>query len=141
MAPRWVTEKRLRISVRTSVLAANTQLGGKLVVDCTGEGAVFVAAEANCAIEAIGDITTSTVVTLGKLVYDSPSAERVIEIHPLVNQGRGSVPFGSSSPCAAQATQSRACLWQPPLDQMMARLAIKANPCHAFLTPTAGHLS
>lgn len=73
---------------------------GKLVVDCTGEAAVFVAAEANCAIEAIGDITTPTVVTLGKLVYDSPSAESVIEIHPLVTQvRRSSVLFISHSLC------------------------------------------
>ncbi|MBA0697706.1 hypothetical protein Goari_021235, partial [Gossypium aridum] len=30
---------------------------GKLIVDCTGEGALFVKAEANCTMEEIGDIT------------------------------------------------------------------------------------
>ncbi|KVH98120.1 Chloramphenicol acetyltransferase-like domain-containing protein, partial [Cynara cardunculus var. scolymus] len=40
---------------------------GKLIVDCSGEGVVFVEAEANCAIEDIGDNTKPDPVTLGKL--------------------------------------------------------------------------
>lgn len=59
---------------------------GKLIVDCTGEGAVFVEAEANCSIEKIGDITKPDPVTLGKLVYDIPGARNILEIPPLVAQ-------------------------------------------------------
>jgi omega-hydroxypalmitate O-feruloyl transferase len=59
---------------------------GKLIVDCTGEGAVFVEAEADCAIEEIGNITKPDPVTLGKLVYDIPGAKNILEIPPLVAQ-------------------------------------------------------
>ncbi|KAM1009176.1 hypothetical protein ACFX13_045479 [Malus domestica] len=59
---------------------------GKLIVDCTGEGAVFVEAEADCAIEEIGDITKPDPETLGKLVYDVPGAKNMLEIPPLVAQ-------------------------------------------------------
>ncbi|XP_059644737.1 omega-hydroxypalmitate O-feruloyl transferase-like [Cornus florida] len=59
---------------------------GKLIVDCTGEGAVFVEAEANGTIEEIGDITKPDPVTLGKLVYDIPAASNILDIPPLVAQ-------------------------------------------------------
>ncbi|KAF4361154.1 hypothetical protein F8388_007575 [Cannabis sativa] len=59
---------------------------GKLIVICNGEGAVFVEAEANCSIEEIGDITKPDPVTLGKLVYDIPGANNILEIPPLVAQ-------------------------------------------------------
>ncbi|KAF8408454.1 hypothetical protein HHK36_007607 [Tetracentron sinense] len=59
---------------------------GKLIVDCTGEGAVFVEAEANCTIEEIGDIAKPDPVTLGKLVYDIPGAKNILEMPPLVAQ-------------------------------------------------------
>ena len=59
---------------------------GKLIVNCTGEGALFVEAEADCAIEEIGDITKPDPVTLGKLVYDVPGAKNILEIPPLVAQ-------------------------------------------------------
>ncbi|KAJ9140136.1 hypothetical protein P3X46_030818 [Hevea brasiliensis] len=59
---------------------------GKLIVDCTGEGAVFVEAEANCSITEIGDTTKPDPVTLGKLVYDIPGAQNILQMPPLVAQ-------------------------------------------------------
>ncbi|KAF8390690.1 hypothetical protein HHK36_025217 [Tetracentron sinense] len=59
---------------------------GKLTVDCTGEGAIFVEAEANCTLEEIGDITKPDPVTLSKLVYDSPGAKNILEMPPLAAQ-------------------------------------------------------
>ncbi|GLU18739.1 hypothetical protein SLE2022_350230 [Rubroshorea leprosula] len=59
---------------------------GKLIVDCTAQGAVFVEAEANCKMDEIGDITKPDPDTLGKLVYDIPGAKNILEIPPLVAQ-------------------------------------------------------
>ncbi|KAL8097843.1 omega-hydroxypalmitate O-feruloyl transferase-like [Apium graveolens] len=59
---------------------------GKLIIYCSGEGAVFVEAEANCTLEEIGDNTKPDPVTLGKLVYDVPGAKNILEIPPLVVQ-------------------------------------------------------
>ncbi|KAL6584365.1 histone H3.1 [Orobanche minor] len=58
----------------------------KLAVDCTGEGAVFVEAEAECELEKLGDITKPDPVSLGKLVYYIPGADSILEIPPLVAQ-------------------------------------------------------
>ncbi|XVE56538.1 hypothetical protein DITRI_Ditri04bG0019000 [Diplodiscus trichospermus] len=59
---------------------------GKLIVDCTGEGAVFVEAEANCGLEEMGDIAKPDPITLGKLVYEIPDAHNLLEIPLLVIQ-------------------------------------------------------
>ncbi|KAL6576329.1 histone H3.1 [Orobanche hederae] len=56
----------------------------KLAVDCTGEGAFFVEAEAECELEKLGDITKPDPVSLGKLVYYIPGADNILEIPPLV---------------------------------------------------------
>ncbi|OIW15234.1 hypothetical protein TanjilG_17554 [Lupinus angustifolius] len=64
----------------------NISSKGKLVVDCTGEGAMFVEAEANCSMEEIGDITKTDPRTLGKLVYDIPEAKHILQMPPLVAQ-------------------------------------------------------
>lgn len=59
---------------------------GKLIVNCTGEGAVFVEAKADSTIKEIPDITKPDPITLGKLVYDIPGAKNILEIPPLVAQ-------------------------------------------------------
>lgn len=58
----------------------------KLIVDCNAEGAVYVEAEADCELEKIGDITKPDPVTLGKLVYEIPGAQNILQIPPLVAQ-------------------------------------------------------
>ncbi|CAJ2641264.1 omega-hydroxypalmitate O-feruloyl transferase-like [Trifolium pratense] len=53
---------------------------GKLIVDNTGEGAVFVEAEADCNIDEIGDLTKPDPHRLGKLVYNTPGAKNILEM-------------------------------------------------------------
>lgn len=53
---------------------------GKLIVDNTGEGAVFVDAEADCDIDKVGDLTKPDPHRLGKLVYDTPGAKNILEM-------------------------------------------------------------
>ncbi|KAL6006493.1 histone H3.1 [Asimina triloba] len=59
---------------------------GKLIINCTAEGAVFVQAKANCSMDAIGDIAKPDPTMLGKLVYNIPGAKNILEIPPLVAQ-------------------------------------------------------
>eukprot|EP01018_Ginkgo_biloba_P017092 Gb_24880 [translate_table: standard] len=59
---------------------------GKLNVNCNGEGAVFVEADADCYLEDIGDMTKPDPGTLGRLVYSIPGAKNLLEIPPLVAQ-------------------------------------------------------
>ncbi|KAB2038256.1 hypothetical protein ES319_D03G133700v1 [Gossypium barbadense] len=77
-----------RILVHHHPLAGRLTISseGKLIVDCTGEGAVFVEAEANCGIEEMGDITKPDPNTLGKLVYEISGAQNLLEIPLLVIQ-------------------------------------------------------
>ncbi|CAI9777310.1 unnamed protein product [Fraxinus pennsylvanica] len=58
----------------------------KLAVDCTVGGAVFAAAEADCKLEDLGDITKPHNGMLCQLVYDIPGAENILEIPPMVAQ-------------------------------------------------------
>ncbi|KAK2385028.1 omega-hydroxypalmitate O-feruloyl transferase [Trifolium repens] len=60
---------------------------GKLIIDCTEEGVVFVEAEANCMMEDLGDMTKpKNIEILRKLVYDIPNAKNLLEIPPLLIQ-------------------------------------------------------
>ncbi|RZC63167.1 hypothetical protein C5167_024929 [Papaver somniferum] len=60
---------------------------GKLVINCTGEGAVFVEAEVDCCMDEIRDFESSNPKTLPKLVYDRTSdAKNLLEIPPLAVQ-------------------------------------------------------
>lgn len=65
-------------------LAISTE--GKLAVNCNGDGAVFVEAEADCEMNEIGDTTKPDPESLGKLVYDIPGAKNILDIPPLVAQ-------------------------------------------------------
>ncbi|KAK8686339.1 hypothetical protein V6N13_125364 [Hibiscus sabdariffa] len=59
---------------------------GKFIVDCTGEGVVFVEVEADCGLDEIGDITKPDPNILGKLVYEIPAAQNLLQIPLLVIQ-------------------------------------------------------
>ncbi|CAK8568096.1 unnamed protein product [Lathyrus sativus] len=59
---------------------------GKLIVDNTGEGAVFVEAEADCGVDEIGDLRKPDPDKLGKLVYDVPGAKSILEMPPMTVQ-------------------------------------------------------
>ncbi|CDO98678.1 unnamed protein product [Coffea canephora] len=87
-AVRMIKDALSKVLVQYHPLAGRLTISpeGKLIVDCTGEGAVFVEAEADCTIEDIGDNTKPDPVTLGKLVYDVPGAKNVLEIPPLAAQ-------------------------------------------------------
>ncbi|KAK6118079.1 hypothetical protein DH2020_048166 [Rehmannia glutinosa] len=70
----------------------------KLIIDCTGEGAMFVEAEADCGLEELGDIRKPDPVSLGKLVYDIPDAQNILEIPPLVAQNNPKIKKSTKIP-------------------------------------------
>lgn len=61
---------------------------GKLIVNCKGEGAVFVEAEANCSIFEIIEISKHNPLVLEKLVYASPGAQNILQMPPVAVQVR-----------------------------------------------------
>ncbi|KAK1260024.1 Omega-hydroxypalmitate O-feruloyl transferase [Acorus gramineus] len=73
-----------RVLVLYYPLAGRLAVGadGKLYVECTGEGAVMVEAEADCALEEVGD----GIARLGRLVFDAADAQCVLEVPLLVAQ-------------------------------------------------------
>ncbi|PSR96785.1 Omega-hydroxypalmitate O-feruloyl transferase [Actinidia chinensis var. chinensis] len=98
-------DQNIAVVVRTSYCFKSDEKGneiapeGKLIVDCTGEGAVFVEAEASCTCYftycsgplvstflEIGDNMKPDPVTLWKLVYDIPSTKNGLQIPPLMAQ-------------------------------------------------------
>ncbi|PIN19381.1 Omega-hydroxypalmitate O-feruloyl transferase [Handroanthus impetiginosus] len=87
-AAKTIKEALAKILVHYYPLAGRLAISpeGKLIVDCTGEGAIFVEAEACCAIQELGDMTNLDPLTLCKLVYDIPGAKNIMQIPPLVAQ-------------------------------------------------------
>ncbi|KAF0925510.1 hypothetical protein E2562_016701 [Oryza meyeriana var. granulata] len=81
-------ESLSRVLVHYYPLAGRLTLSGegKLIVDCTGEGAVFVDAVADCAMADVGDITRPDPSVLGELVYSVPGAKNVLEMPLLAAQ-------------------------------------------------------
>ncbi|KAJ6418047.1 hypothetical protein OIU84_001437 [Salix udensis] len=77
-----------KVLVRYHPLAGRlmTSSEGKLIVDCSGEGALFIEAETNYKINDIGDTTKPDPATLGKLVYEIPGAQIILQIPPVVAQ-------------------------------------------------------
>ncbi|CAL9126174.1 unnamed protein product [Musa textilis] len=88
MAAEVIKEALALVLVRYYPLAGRLTISneGKLIVDCTGEGAVFVESEADCKMEDVGDITKPDPDTLGKLVYSVPGAKNILEMPLLVAQ-------------------------------------------------------
>ncbi|CAN0924731.1 Omega-hydroxypalmitate O-feruloyl transferase [Linum grandiflorum] len=78
----------------TKVLVHYYPLAGRMTftgdrrraVDCTGEGVVFVEAEADCELDKIVDLRKVDERTRGKLVYDLPSAKNMMDYPPLMAQ-------------------------------------------------------
>jgi omega-hydroxypalmitate O-feruloyl transferase len=60
----------------------------KLTVECTGEGAPFVEADAGCDLADIGDLSTPDPAALGQLVYSVPGAKNILEMPPITAQVR-----------------------------------------------------
>jgi omega-hydroxypalmitate O-feruloyl transferase len=58
----------------------------KLTVELTGEGAVFVEADAACDLDAVGDLTKPDPAALGQLVYSVPGAKHILEMPPMTAQ-------------------------------------------------------
>ncbi|THU55662.1 hypothetical protein C4D60_Mb11t08930 [Musa balbisiana] len=86
MAAEVIKEALAQVLVRYYPLAGRLTISneGKLIVDCTGEGAVFVEAEAGCKMEDVGDITKPDPDTLGKLVYSVPGLP--ISVPPFIDR-------------------------------------------------------
>ena len=58
----------------------------KLTVELTGEGVVFVEADAACDLAAVGDLTKPDPAALGQLVYSVPGAKHILEMPPMTAQ-------------------------------------------------------
>jgi len=58
----------------------------KLTVELTGEGAVFVEADAACDLADVGDLTKPDPAALGQLVYSVPGAKHILEMPPMTAQ-------------------------------------------------------
>ncbi|CAN1295765.1 Omega-hydroxypalmitate O-feruloyl transferase [Linum perenne] len=59
---------------------------GRRAIDCTGEGVVFVEAEADCEMDKIVDLKKLDEGTRGKMVYDLHGAKTMMDYPPLMAQ-------------------------------------------------------
>jgi omega-hydroxypalmitate O-feruloyl transferase len=60
----------------------------KLTVELTGDGAVFVEADAACDLADVGDLAKPDPAALGQLVYSVPGAKNILEMPPITAQVR-----------------------------------------------------
>ena len=110
IAPEVIKNALSKVLVHYYPLAGRFMISpeGKLIVDCTGEGAVFIVkAEASCTLEEIGDNMKPDPVTLLKLVYDIPNAKNGLQIPPLMAQVCHSFFQFFSSTCSLRASVNK----------------------------------
>ena len=53
--------------------------GGKLVVECTGEGVLFIVAEADVRLEQLGDAPQPPFPWIDELIYDVPGSGGIVD--------------------------------------------------------------
>jgi hypothetical protein len=63
----------------------------KLTVELTGDGALFVEADAACDLADVGDLTKPDPAALGQLVYSVPGAKNILEMPPMTAQVRTAI--------------------------------------------------
>jgi len=77
-----------RVLVHYHPLAGRLEISPemKLTVELTGEGAVFVEADAACDLADVGDLTKPDPAALGQLVYSVPDAKHILEMPSMTAQ-------------------------------------------------------
>ncbi|CAI9754471.1 unnamed protein product [Fraxinus pennsylvanica] len=75
----------------------DTDWGGKMMVNCTGDGVPFVEAFSEDEIEVLGDLTIADPLKLRKLIHFNETAQNILEVPPLT------VQFLSPSPPQPQS--------------------------------------
>ncbi|XP_021775822.1 omega-hydroxypalmitate O-feruloyl transferase-like [Chenopodium quinoa] len=80
-AAKIVRESLSKVLVHFYPLAGRLTMSpeGKLIVDCIGEGPLFVEAEANCSVLELVGIAGADPMVLKNLIYDVPGAKNIIE--------------------------------------------------------------
>ncbi|KAJ8449554.1 hypothetical protein Cgig2_005576 [Carnegiea gigantea] len=80
-AAKAVKESLAKVLVHYYPLAGRLTITpeGKLAVDCTGEGAIFAEAKANCSLAEMVVMATVDPIILMNLVYEFPGAKNIVE--------------------------------------------------------------
>ncbi|KAL2935781.1 Omega-hydroxypalmitate O-feruloyl transferase [Bienertia sinuspersici] len=80
-AAKVVKESLSKVLVHYYPLAGRLTISpeAKLIVECTGEGPLFVEAEANCSVMEMLTIATADPMALKNLVYEVPGAKHILE--------------------------------------------------------------
>ena len=86
-----IKEALAKVLVHFYPLAGNLIIGdnGKFMVKCTNEGVPFVEAEADCDLDALGDVTIPDLDVVGNLVHTIPGAKYVLQMPLLTIQVYG----------------------------------------------------